>query len=64
MNSKEDRRVVYLEVSKKGEKLFENYRRYLHVIAQMMCRHLNEAQIQALSQGMNLMASYVENQGE
>ncbi|MEL6632475.1 MAG: MarR family transcriptional regulator [Bacteroidota bacterium] len=62
VNSKEDRRVVFLEVSKKGEKLFDSYRRYLNVIAQMMCRHLGQEHIQALSKGMELMSSYVTSQ--
>lgn len=29
VNSKEDRRVVYLDITKKGKKIFEEYKKYL-----------------------------------
>ncbi len=38
VNSKEDRRAVYLELTPKGEKIYEKYSHYIHVMALLMRR--------------------------
>lgn len=38
VNSKEDRRAVYLELTPKGEKIYEKYSHYIHVMALIMRR--------------------------
>ena len=42
VHSKEDRRVVYLESTKKGQRLYKDYSRFLGVVSQMMRRNLSE----------------------
>lgn len=59
VNSQKDRRVVFLEVTKKGQRLYENYSQYLHVIAQMMRRSMDDDQFQALVQGLETMTELV-----
>jgi len=59
VNSQTDRRVVYLEVTKKGQKLYDSYSRYLNVIAQMMHRSMDEGQFSALVQGLETMTQMV-----
>jgi len=38
VNSKTDRRSVYLTITPKGQALYENYKNYIHVIAMLMQR--------------------------
>jgi len=38
VNSKTDRRSVYLTITPKGQTLYENYKNYIHVIALLMQR--------------------------
>lgn len=38
VNSKTDRRSVYLTITPKGQSLYENYKNYIHVIAMLMQR--------------------------
>jgi DNA-binding MarR family transcriptional regulator len=40
VNSKTDRRAVYLELTPKGKKLHEKYSHYVHVIARLMKRSI------------------------
>ncbi|GAB4420622.1 MAG: hypothetical protein OHK0039_34460 [Bacteroidia bacterium] len=55
VNSQEDRRVVYLEVTRRGTQLHEQYSRYIHVVACMVHRSLNPDQFEALLQGLEQM---------
>ncbi len=59
VNSSTDRRVVYLEVSKKGQRLYDNYSRYLGVIAQMMRNAMDDNQFNALVNGLEKMTDIV-----
>ena len=52
VNSKEDRRVVYLEATKKGQRLYTDYSRYLKIVSQMMKRNLNEDLFGAFIKGL------------
>lgn len=38
INSKNDRRAVYLDLTPKGEKMYEKYSHYIHVMAKLMKR--------------------------
>ncbi|RMG28538.1 MAG: MarR family transcriptional regulator [Bacteroidetes bacterium] len=60
VNGKHDRRVVYLEVSKKGEKLYADYSRYLHVVSQLMRRSLASEQFDAFVTGLEKMSEIVK----
>lgn len=57
-NSKEDRRVVYLEVSKKGQRLYENYTKHIQVMAQLMSQDMGNDQFDILVEGLEKMAEY------
>lgn len=64
VNSQKDRRVVFLEVTKKGQRLYESYTQYLHVIAQMMRRSMDDEQFLALIQGLETMTELVVPEGD
>lgn len=59
VNSSSDRRVVYLEVTKKGQRLYDNYSRYLGVIAQTMRNAMDDQQFNALVYGLETMTEIV-----
>jgi len=59
VNSKEDRRVVFLDVSKKGQKLYAEYSRYIHVVSQMMKRSLNSEHFDIFVKGLEKMSEIV-----
>merc|ERR1711916_141679 len=59
VNSSTDRRVVYLEVTKKGQRLYENYGLYLSSIAQRMRNSIDEGEFNALVNGLETMTSTV-----
>lgn len=42
INSKEDRRAVYLDLTPKGKRLYEKYSHYIHVIARLMKRTITD----------------------
>ncbi|WNJ20755.1 MarR family transcriptional regulator [Pontibacter sp. G13] len=60
INSREDRRVVFLEVSRKGKTLYDQYSRYLHVISQKIKSSLTDSQHDALIKGLDRMTGLVE----
>lgn len=55
-NSREDRRVVYLEVARKGMQLYEQYSQYMSVVSQRVYRALDEEQFEALLKGLEHMS--------
>ena len=57
-NSKEDRRVVYLEVSKKGQRLYENYTKHIQVMAQLMSQDMGNEHFDVLVEGLEKMAEF------
>ncbi|MEM6632974.1 MAG: MarR family winged helix-turn-helix transcriptional regulator [Bacteroidota bacterium] len=57
-NSKEDRRVVYLEVSKKGQRLYENYTKHIQVMAQLMSQEMENDHFDILVEGLEKMAEF------
>ena len=42
INSKEDRRAVYLDLTAKGKKMYEKYSHYIHVMALLMKRNIQD----------------------
>ncbi len=61
-NSKEDRRVVYLEASKKGERLYKDYSRYIELASQTVQRSMDPELFETLLTGFQKMAEL--SQGE
>lgn len=57
VNSREDRRVVYLEVARKGQQLYEQYSQYMGVVSQRVQRQLDDTQYEALLTGLDHMAT-------
>ena len=60
VNSKEDRRVVFLEVARKGARIYDNYSRYIHRISQAMKNNMNDELFFAFVQGIKTMSEAVE----
>jgi DNA-binding MarR family transcriptional regulator len=58
-NSKEDRRVVYLEVTPKGNKLYKDYSNYIQVMSQLMQRSMKDEQFSAFVEGLEKMSELV-----
>ena len=54
VNSRVDRRVVFLEATRKGEKLFTAYRKSLHELASEMKNLLTDGQLNQLVTGIEL----------
>lgn len=42
INSKTDRRAVYLDLTPKGKRLYEKYSHYIHVMARLMKRTIKD----------------------
>lgn len=59
VNSKEDRRVVYLEVTPKGNKLYKDYSNYIQVMSQLMQQSMKEEQFSAFVEGLEKMSELV-----
>ena len=61
-NSKEDRRVVYLESTKKGQRLYNDYSRYIALVSEMVERSLKGDQFEILLNGFRSVSelSYTE----
>ncbi len=55
-NSKEDRRVVFLEVTKKGKKLYESYTKHIQVMAQLMAQEMENGEFEVLVEGLEKMS--------
>lgn len=52
VNSKEDRRVVYLAPSRKGNRLYSDYSRYLQAVSQKMSENLGAEQFRSFLRGI------------
>ena len=61
-NSKNDRRVVYLEATRKGEKLYADYSNHIQVVAQMMAKEMSDEQFGILLEGLEKMAEIAGRQ--
>ncbi len=44
VNSREDRRVVFLEISRKGHRLYNDYSNYIKIVSQSMQEKMDETQ--------------------
>ena len=60
-NSKDDRRVVFLDVSEKGKRLYRDYSDYLKVLAHLMKKEMNEEDFEAFILGIEKMLKYSED---
>ena len=60
VNSSNDRRVVFLEVTKKGQKLYQDYMEHLKVMSALLQTKLEEDEEQALISGLSTMSQFVE----
>lgn len=58
-NSRDDRRVVFLEVTRKGRKVYEDYSRYIQAMSVMMSKSLGEARIDAFLQGIDQISPLI-----
>lgn len=56
VNSKDDRRVVYLETSRKGKNLYDQYHMYLGMMAKEMRESMNEGEFLGFLSGLKKMA--------
>ena len=59
-NSKDDRRVVFLDVSEKGKRLYRDYSDYLKVLSHLMKKEMNERDFEAFILGIEKMLKYSE----
>lgn len=64
VNSREDRRVVFLEVTRKGRGLYDQYQRYLALIAEDMRASLSETEFSGFLAGLRRMAEITAPGGE
>ena len=61
VNSKEDRRVVFLDVTDKGKKLYKDYSDYLKVLAYLMKKEMNPQHFEAFIKGIDIMLTHSQN---
>lgn len=61
-NSKNDRRVVYLDVTDKGKKLYKDYSDYLKVLAYLMRKEMNPKHFEAFIKGIDIMLEHTHNE--
>lgn len=64
VNSSSDRRVVFLEVTKKGQRLYDNYGLYLSSIAQRMRDSMDDTHFNALVGGLEKMTELISPETE
>jgi len=57
-NSKDDRRVVFLDISDKGKRLYRDYSDYLKVLSLLMKRDMNQKDFEAFVKGIEVMLKY------
>jgi DNA-binding MarR family transcriptional regulator len=57
--SRDDRRVVFLEVTRKGQKIFEDYSQYIATISRSVHTSMTEADFSAFVEGLELMSQLV-----
>lgn len=60
VNSHNDRRVVFLEVTKKGQKLYLDYQEHVKAISSLIQTEMEDSEIQALISGLSTMSQFVE----
>ncbi|MEZ4824690.1 MAG: MarR family transcriptional regulator [Bacteroidia bacterium] len=63
-NSRDDRRVVYLEATRKGQKVFDEYNQYIQAMSLFMSNSLNPDQIQAFMDGIDQISGFLSGQQE
>lgn len=58
-NSKEDRRVVFLESTSKGKKLYSDYGKHLQVISQLMKESMADEDLKGFLEGLKKMSLFI-----
>ena len=61
-NSKEDRRVVFLTITKKGQKLYTDYSNYIQVLATLLKKEMSDEQFDAFIEGVKKMSDFSNSQ--
>jgi DNA-binding MarR family transcriptional regulator len=61
VNSRSDRRVLFLEATRKGRDLYQQYSDYIQVIAHALEQSMPQDRLQALLEGIDLMTEYINN---
>lgn len=56
VNSRDDRRVVYLETTRKGKNLYDQYHMYLSEMAREMRGEMNDSEFEGFLLGLQKMA--------
>lgn len=59
VNSREDRRVVYLGLSRKGKQVYEQYSRLLQLIGRRVRQQMNEPEFDSLLDGLAEFANEI-----
>ncbi|MDX1905732.1 MAG: MarR family transcriptional regulator [Bacteroidia bacterium] len=59
LNARDDRRVVYLELTRKGQSVYQAYCQYIQVTAQLLHRELDTETCQALVQGLDILCHMI-----
>lgn len=59
VNSKDDRRVVFLETTRKGERLYEEYSKYIQLLSQTMHQSMESEKFDAFVQGFEKVSHYI-----
>lgn len=55
VNSKEDRRAVYLDLTPKGKQLYEKYSHYIHVMSMMIMRKMPQNRFDGFVDGLEMI---------
>ncbi|MEM7374711.1 MAG: MarR family transcriptional regulator [Bacteroidota bacterium] len=61
VNSREDRRVVFLDITKKGQKLYEEYHRYLQLVSVQAHQSMEDYEFQAFLHGLKKMSEIISS---
>lgn len=59
VNSREDRRVVFLDITKKGEKLYQEYHRYLQFVSGQAHQAMADHEFHAFLHGLKKMSEII-----
>lgn len=57
-NSKDDRRVVFLDATERGTKVYQEYKDYLKVVSFLLRKEMDETHFEAFIKGVDKMLEY------
>lgn len=61
VNSREDRRVVFLDTTKKGQKLYQEYHQYLQAVSVIARRSMDEKEFHIFLQGLKKISDIISS---